>query len=133
MHNTEIRLLNIPDSDNEDIIFTFKFNIDNTKKIPDVTFNLILNQDLRVGTEESPPRSDNNFVYTLGKEGLCRLYHVTDEGYFVKGIVKLIQLGNRAGQFCDNQYNFLLDLDYGIKGNTPYRMEGAFALINPLE
>lgn len=126
--NGEIRLISFPHGEVEDVIFTFKFFIKNFGNKSEVSFTLELNPLLKLTIIESPPLSPK--VYEFDKNR-CEFSHVTPEGYFANGSIKIISFGVKAGQFDDDFKNFFFDIECGLKNDAPHGIEGLFKLDNP--
>ncbi|PKQ60291.1 hypothetical protein BZG02_20035 [Labilibaculum filiforme] len=128
----ETRLFNIPGGELEDIFFTFNFNIQKLNTKDEITFTLDLNPSLcKEEVQSSPPAEFSVETYKFEPSKQCLFEHNTPEGFYVKGIIKIISFNNPIGQFDENRKNFLFDISTGHNDNTPHDIKGLFALIDP--
>jgi len=130
--SSEIRLFNVPDSDKEDTIFTFNFDIKKIGIKDDISFTLDLNPSLCIGKEQSsPPQEPVKEVYKFYRNGACSFYRETAEGFYLKGTIKIISFKTPVGQFDNKQKNFLFDIETGHCKNPSHSIDGLFQLIDP--
>lgn len=130
--STEERILHIPGGDPKDIFFTYQFKIQKSGSNEDVSFTLNLNPALcMTKLDSSPPAEPENISYKFRDNKLCAFSHETEEGYYIRGNIKIIRFNEPVGQFDNNTKNFLFNIETGHIANTPHSIEGLFKLIDP--